>query len=178
MIDQPNNEAAPAFGRIEPRDALIAIRAENRRTGLSVSEADEIEMANQIASTVRHDMATGRTFIVNGDGNPHAKLQDGALVDLTVADMIAALQTTAKAAPRSKPSLVNVSAGANRTERAIATKAAQSTPVSEWKAAEAVKLVERFGNPWITGNTTHKAIVTNTNQELAAKLKLEAGIKP
>lgn len=78
---------------------------------------------------------------------------------------------------RASESLVSVTAGMNPTERAVATNAARRTPVSEARAAEAVKLVNQYGNPWKTNNGTHRAIVMNKNPELANQLKSEAGTR-
>ncbi|KQO49153.1 hypothetical protein ASF24_08215 [Methylobacterium sp. Leaf86] len=76
------------------------------------------------------------------------------------------------------PEQPRIPVGGNATARAVAINAALKANRSEAKAAEAVALVEKFGNPWKTGNHMHKAIVKNTNPPLAARLSAQVGMNP
>ena len=157
------------FGRIGPDDALTAIRAENRRAGVTMSGFDEIATAYQLADALRLDSTTGRTFVVDVDGNEKA--------GLSTADFVAQLQAVATLASRESTSEAPTLDRLNATERAVAMNKASRSPRSEAKAADAVGLVGRYGNPWKTGNLTHRAFVTNNNPTLANTLKLEAGVR-
>lgn len=159
---------------IDEAVALTAIRSENAKIGLKVSKSDEANMARRLASAVRFDPDVSRTFIVDDAGTSRWKLDGSQAVDLTVAEFITELQTSVTPLPHAGPD--PVVAGGNSTARAVATNAALREDRSEAKAAEAVALVAKFGNPWNPRsiNRTHQGFITNTNPALASKLKVQA----
>lgn len=159
---------------IDEAVALNAIRSENTKIGLKVSKADETTMARRLASAVRFDPDASRTFIVDDKGASRWKLAGDEAVDFTVADYIAELQAGAKPLPHAGPD--SVTTGGNATARAIATNAALREDRSEAKAAEAVALVAKYGNPWHPRsiNRTHQGFIINSNPALAKKLQAAA----
>ncbi|MCJ2012176.1 hypothetical protein [Methylobacterium sp. J-076] len=77
----------------------------------------------------------------------------------------------------SKPDGLELPANANATRRAVAMNAAIRSGRDTAKQSQAETLVATYGNPWRTGNATHRAYVTNTHPQLASRLKAEAGDK-
>lgn len=59
----------PNIITIDQAVAPTAIRAENCRIGLKVSQSDEAAMAHRLASALRGDPETGRTYLVDDNGN-------------------------------------------------------------------------------------------------------------
>ncbi|KQO73447.1 hypothetical protein [Methylobacterium sp. Leaf89] len=176
-MSTPANTTDTTFGRIGPDDALKAIKAENRRAGVTMSYSDEIATAYQLAGALRLDPTTGRTLVVDDAGNTRTKGQGTETADLSAAEFITLLQVGVASSSRSKSSPVPVSGGANRTERAIATNAAKRSPRSEAKAAQAADLVREYGNPWAPHsiNRTRQNVVQNLDPALAEQLRNTAG---
>lgn len=71
----------------------------------------------------------------------------------------------------------SIPANASATQRAILTNQAVKAGSDATKQQQAETLVRSFGNPWRTGNATHRAYVTNTHPTLASRLKAEAGAR-
>jgi len=79
-------------------------------------------------------------------------------------------------APVSAPTPASsIPAGSNATERAVAMNAAIRTGADAHKRDQASALVRTYGNPWKTGNATHKAYVQNVAPDMASRLRREAG---
>lgn len=171
------NTNETTFGRIGPDDALKAIKAENRRAGVTMSGADEIATAHHLAKALRLDFTTGRTFVVDDAGNTRSKGQGNDAVDLSAAEFIAQLQAGTTSAARAKPSPVPVSAGATRTTRAIAANTTARFFQSMAKAAEAADLAREYGNPWAERslNRTRQNVIQNLDPALAGQLRSSAG---
>lgn len=177
MNGQTNTTTETTFGRIRPDDALTAIRAENRRAGVTMSGSDEIASAYNLAKALRLDPTTGRTFVVDDAGNTRSKGQGNDALDLSAAEFIAQLQAGTTSAARAKPSPVPVSAGANRTTRAIAANATARSSQAIAKAAQAADLAREYGNPWAERhlNRTRQNVIQNLDPALAGQLRSTAG---
>jgi len=63
------------------------------------------------------------------------------------------------------------------TERAIELNRAAKAGSDETKRRQAETLVATWGNPWRSGNATHRAFITNCHPQLAARLRAEAGVR-
>lgn len=141
------------------------ILASARDRGVSLSPED-IEAINENLGVV--------TTIENGA----VKITSGPFLDL--GDAVEAMskgygslceQPTVSA----NPDGLGLRPSANATQRAIATNAAIRAGKDTAKQSQAETLVASFGNPWRTGNATHRAFVTNTHPQLASRLRREAG---
>lgn len=143
----------------------IAAFAKAHDLDLDQEGADSLDATLQ--SLLKLDEANNVSFLIGGGGKTG-----------TLDQALTVYSEGTRRKAKSSPGPVGIGPGANRTERAVAANAARVTPVSAARQAEAVELVERFGNPWRTGNGTHRSIVMNKNPALAAKLKSEAGIQP
>lgn len=73
------------------------------------------------------------------------------------------------------PNGLDLPANATATERAVATNAAIRTGADARKRDQASALVRTYGNPWKTGNATHRAYVQNVAPDMASRLRREAG---
>lgn len=65
----------------------------------------------------------------------------------------------------------------SRTEVAVEQNRAAREGRSVALAVEAQDIADRYGNPWVTGNRTHQGIITNGNANLAARLRMQAGVR-
>lgn len=70
---------------------------------------------------------------------------------------------------------ISIPKDASPTARAILTNQAAKAGSDALKQKQATDLVATFGNPWRTGNATHRAYVMNTHPQLASRLRREAG---
>ena len=142
------------------------IKAHGAAHGLDYSR-DEIEsLTVTLNSVARLDLDRHIAFDI---GRGPVSTLDQALTTFAAGmGRPAAVETAAPSIP----------ANATATERAIAVNAAAKAGSDALKQKQATDLVQTYGNPWRTGNATHRAYITNTHPTLAARLRAEAGARP
>ena len=115
--------------------------------------------------------------VVRVDGNNQVAFDLGRGPVATLDDAITMLSVGMGRPAETKASPVSIPTNASVTERAVLTNQAAKAGSDALKQKQATDMVATFGNPWRTGNATHRAYITNTHPELARKLKAEAGVQ-
>lgn len=140
--------------------ADILAHAASRGIKLSPAEVGEIDKNLNTITTVQDGVVTlrlGRDRVVDvGEAVEAMSAGYGRVVD----------------APAPAASIPEY---ATATERAVAMNAAIRAGSDAAKQSQAEALVRTFGNPWRTGNATHRAYLQNTHPTLASRLRHEAG---
>ncbi len=114
--------------------------------------------------------------------NAITTIQDGAVTLRLGRDRVVDVGEAVEAMSAGYGRVVNVPAPdapipvyATATERAMAVNSAIRAGSDAAKQSQAEALVRTYGNPWRTGNATHRAYIQNTHPTLASRLRHEAG---
>lgn len=150
----------------------LAVGPEVRAFGKSVGRrfsADEVETISRSVSSV----AT-----IEDDGRLNFKLGERSC---DLGEVIAAMSTGY--GTLAEPDTTNapiVPLGATRTAQAVATNAAREASRTSELSAQAQTMADTHGNPWDGRyiNRTRQAFITKNNPILAARLKIQAGVRP
>ncbi len=138
-----------------------AVAGYARTNGIQITP-DQIEATNEVL----------RTYGRQGDDGAISFEMDGKA--MTFWEIMA---TQTASLPRDRKAAIKAVdlAGMTATERARAINAARAFTEAQAKAAEASRIVDRYGNPWRTGNRTHQAFLTAYAPQLADRLRQQTG---
>lgn len=136
------------------------IREQAKAQGIHVTDTAVADLDNVLRSLWTVDDANNLSFDVGGG-------QRGTFADAFRVYGPAGSGTADTPAVKDK----------SRTELAVEQNRAAREGRSVALAVEAQDIADRFGNPWITGNRTHQAIIANGNSNLAARLRMQAGAR-
>lgn len=141
------------------------IREHAKARGFTLT-AEEIEQISRNVNSVTHLEGDSVSFRLGAD---KTVTLDEAVETMSVG--------YGKPAAIDAPEMKGLPATATATARAVATNIASRDGRAAAMAIEARRVVNEFGNPWVTGNRTHQGFVTNKDPNLAAKLKMQAGTR-
>lgn len=140
-----------AFGKAARRQFTMAEVETIETTMNSVASLDD-------AGQVRFDLGAG----------PVGSLDD-ALAMMSIG-------MGAPTSPETSTHASSIPAGSNHTARAVALNQAAKAGSDALKRQQAETVAATWGNPWRTGNATHRAFITNAHPTLASRLRREAGV--